>query len=285
MQPARPFDPETVCKMMDESLVTKRGIIFNIMNNQAHGTAQYVKGLRIDLDDPRYLCKYIERNYTILKAAAAALVHEFFLKHRVNLGIAGPITVHEYSASFTMSSLSPYGKSVLSNGEEEGPMWFCAFPKLLAKTPLADLPDGTEDSAYIVNLRIHQVNHNLRIRPPGETQKRRAADYTVVQDHTINRKPYNSLAPKTGASAYPPPIKIPKPFNARSRADDQATAIAARALEASQAANKAASEVKRDLAGLYDSRVVYPTMPKSNNPGVIDNWPPPGGVPKFPDNL
>ena len=53
------FDPYIFASNCDASLVSKKGFIFNILNilnNQAHGTAQYVKMLRIDLDDPKYPC-------------------------------------------------------------------------------------------------------------------------------------------------------------------------------------------------------------------------------------
>jgi len=99
--------PEDLCgKFCDKSLYTKKGIIFNILNNQCHGTSQFVRALRIDLSDPAHLNKYLETNFLFLKKTAVLHVHEYYLTSRVNLGMSSDLTLDEYSPSFTFASLS-----------------------------------------------------------------------------------------------------------------------------------------------------------------------------------
>ena len=111
------FDPYQFAANCDSSIVTKKGFIFNILNNQALGTAQYVKGLRIDLNDPEYLCRYLYNNHSMLKANAAALAHQYLHFMTVNLGLNLDVTVDYYVASYTVSSLSKEGLAALPNGD------------------------------------------------------------------------------------------------------------------------------------------------------------------------
>ena len=48
--------------------------------------AQYVGAFRIDLEDPMYLCRYIDDNIKLLKMKALVMVQEHFMMCRVNLG-------------------------------------------------------------------------------------------------------------------------------------------------------------------------------------------------------
>lgn len=272
------FDPRIFGKFCDETLVTKRGIIFNILNNQCHGTAQFVRAIRISLEDPLYLPRYIENNLGVLKATAAVLVHEYFLQSRVNLGTVGPITVDEYAPSFTISSLSAAGREALPNGESEGPLWYALCPAMLKKTRLRMLPGGTSDDAYIVNFRLHQVNANIRIYP-NEQPKKRSDQFIIIQDPT--KKGYSSIAPRTTASVGPPPLKIQRPFNARSRATDDSLMMAREAKELSRDALQKSREAQRGLASLIQSEKVYPTLPERPRPIT---WPT-DGRPGLPDDF
>lgn len=175
------FDPYIFASNCDASLVSKKGFIFNILNNQAHGTAQYVKMLRIDLDDPKCPCQYLLINHSMLKACAATLVHQYFLQMRVNLGINGPVTVDDYAASYTIASISEEGKAALPNGEIEGPIQFCVLDNLLQKTKFRKLPDGTWDESLIINFRIHQVSHNVRIPAAREKKSRSPTPPSTTQ--------------------------------------------------------------------------------------------------------
>ena len=260
------FDPYKFAANCDSSIVTKKGFIFNILNNQAHGTAQYVKGLRIDLNDPEYLCRYLYNNHSMLKANAAALAHQYFLFMRVNLGLNPDVTVDDYAASYTVSSLSEEGLAALPNGEKEGPLFFCFLPNLLKPTKYRRLADGTWDEALMINFRIHQVNHNLRIRPAGD--KKRPVEYTTIMD-PASKKPYNSIAPRTGATIGPPPIKIPKVKNPE---PEKATTEVVRKLE------ERIKKMEREAAAHAQCANTYPTLPDPAS------WPPEDSIPKLPDS-
>ena len=264
------FDPYIFASNCDASLVTKKGFIFNILNNQAHGTAQYVKMLRIDLDDPKYLCRYLLNNHSMLKACAAALVHQYFLQMRVNLGINGPITVDDYAASYTIASLSDEGRAALPNGEVEGPIQFCVLDNLLQKTRFRKLPDGTWDESLVINFRIHQVNHNVRIPPAGE--KKKPVTYTTVYD-PASKKPYNSLAPRTTATTGPPPIKIPKVVKGRAPEPEKVLAEDFRKLE------DRLKKMEREAASHNQCVATYPQLPE---PAA---WPPEEGHVGLPDSF
>ena len=171
--------------------------------------AQYVGAFRIDLEDPMYLCRYIDDNIKLLKMKALVMVQEHFMMRRVNLGLKDPVTIDEYGASFTLSSISDEGREVLPNGEKEAPLSFCFLPNLLKKTRLGTFPDGTHDETYFVNFRLHQVHPSLRIHPPGETNKRKATERRTSTNDSNWNPPRSSTATSNG----PPPIKISKPFD------------------------------------------------------------------------
>ena len=271
-------------KFCDESLYTKKGIIFNILNNQCHGTSQYVRALRIDLDDPTQLNRYLETNLPFLKQTATLHTHDYFLLSRVCLGMAQDLTVDEYSPSFTFASLSDEGKDILPNGEEEGPIWFSMFPSLLQKTKLRTLPDGSIDEAYIVNFRVHQVNTNIRIRnpdtmsqPSGKGSRRNNRFVTVVDPSS--KKTGNSTGPRTGATIVPPPIKISKPFGpSGSHGVQEAYTLAVAAQELSRSALHQSKEAQREIASLRSDKI-YPSLPETPAP----RWPTSDVIPPLPD--
>ena len=175
--------------------------------------AQYVGAFRIDLEDPMYLCRYIDDNIKLLKMKALVMVQEHFMMCRVNLGLKDPVTIDEYGASFTLSSISDEGREVLPNGENEAPLSFCFLPNLLKKTRLGTFPDGTHDETYFVNFRLHQVHPNLRIQPLGETNKRKSSERRT----STNDSKWNPPRSSTATSIGPPPIKIPTHFDPWSR--------------------------------------------------------------------
>jgi len=271
-------------RFCDESLYTKKGIVFNILNNQCHGTSQYVRALRINLDDPTQLNRYLEANLSFLKTTATLLVHDYFLLSRVNLGTSPDLTVDEYSPSFTFASLSEEGKSILPNGEQEGPLWYSMYPRLLKKVKLRLLPDGSYDEAYVVNFRLHQVNANIRIRQQGIARPqpgkilRKTGQYITMVD-PASKKSGNFLGPRTGATIPPPPLKIAKPYGKpRSREVDEALSLAQEAQEISRDALHYSQEARRELASLKTDKV-YPDLPETPAP----RWPTNDVIPPLPD--
>ena len=267
-------------RFCDESLYTKKGMIFNIMNNQCHGTSQYVKALRINLSDPTELDAYLAANLQLLKTTAALLVYDYFLLSRVNLGQMDDLTTDEYSPSFTFASLSEEGRSILPNGEEEGPLWFGMFPHLLKKTRLRLLPDGRPDEAYVINFRLHQVNPNIRIRPPtgdGYRGPRRGNQYTLSAD-APGKKGGNFMGPRTGATITPPPVKVSRPYNQNRPSEAQeALAMAQEAHQRSLSALHYSQEAQREVASLKTDKS-YPLLPDTPAP----RWP--DSTPSLPDS-
>lgn len=269
-------------KFCDESLYTKKGIIFNFLNNQCHGTSQYVRALRISLEDPTHLDRYLAANLQSLKTTAAFLVHDYFLLSRVNFGQSEDLTIDEYSPSFTFATLSEEGRSLLPNGEEEGPIWFSMFPNLLKKTKLRTLPDGSPDEAYVINFRLHQVNPNIRIRTQLADDiapikgPRKGGQYTTIVDPS-SKKSGNFIGPRTGATITPPPIKVSKPYNqARSRESQEALAIAQEARDRSLNALHYSQEAHREVASLKTEKN-FPILPDLPAPKWSDQ------VPTLPD--
>jgi hypothetical protein len=283
---AQPKAEDLCGKFCDKSLYTKKGIIFNILNNQCHGTSQFVRALRIELSDPVHLNKYLETNFAFLKKTAVLHVHDYYSTSRVNLGMATDLTLDEYSPSFTFASLSDEGKSMLPNGEQEGPLWYGLFPQLLKKVELRTLPDGSIDSAYVVNFRIHQVNPNIRIRnpevvtaaaAPTSAPRRNGRFLTLIDPST--KKGGNYLGPRTGATIAPPPIKISKPIGKSGSEVIEALSVAISAQEMSRSALQRSQEVQREMASLKTDRI-YPDLPEPQAP----NWPQGSVIPPLPDN-
>lgn len=276
---------ELANKFCDESLYTKKGIIFNILNNQCHGTSQFVKALRTNVENPASLGQYLETNMASLKATAALLVHEYFLSSRVNIGLSPDLTVDDYAPSFTMASLSEEGRSILPNGEQEGPIWYSLFPNLIKKTKFRFRPDGSIDEAYVVNFRLHQVNPNIRIRPPGNARPqpgkatRKGNQYVTLIDPAA-RKTGNFLGPRTGATILPPPLTINRTVGkGRSKDVDEALSMAQEAQEISRDALQLSQEARRELASLKSDKI-YPDLPETPAP----KWSHTGAAIALPDD-
>lgn len=268
-----------ICRFIDVTLATHQGVIFNVLNNQAHGTAQYVHAIRTNLKDIRFVPKYIDLHYDTLKAAAVGLVHEHFHQSRINLGAPSvAVTVDDYSMSFTIRGVSEAGEKLLPHGEVEAPLWYCKYPSLLQKVEIGTLPNGEPDETYVVNLRIYQVNFNLRIRSPTEPNQKRIEDVITIPDPGAKR-PFNSTAPRLGSTLTPGSIKVP-----RRREENRPTMQAKIDAQINQGISQGIAEVKKELAREVASmREHYPPAPEPVQ--KMDSWPPPFNRPRLPDSL
>ena len=263
------FNAGAQSRFIDKSFTEKRGIIINVLNNQVHGSSQFAGVLRIGLQDPFYFPRYWADHGNILKTHAWAMVNKHFEDCNFNLGFGDDglsVSMDDYSATITVSpmSLSAQGREdQVANGDAEGPFWFLLCPPLLKPTLIRILPDGTEDRAIILNLRLHQVVPQFRKScKPGSKRKQ------AHEDEPSRKQP----------PGYTP---ANRPSN-RSKLTGPSPAKLARQVEQVESqvrnTNRQVQEFRRDVAGLHQSIKVYPA--NEREPIV---WPPPNKLPPLPD--
>jgi hypothetical protein len=220
-------EKEVVCKFVDMTVYHNKGVLLQFINMNATGATTLIGGTRIHVRDIRKLPSFLDRHTAIVREYAVTQLHQHLLDTHCATGVTESLSFEDYSLSFSVASLSELGRKTIPMNRNEGPLLYCLCEHLVEPVPLFTNPDGTLNTAYIVNVYIHLLSASQRRgavlkrhlqeeqarkeraanptkkpatgrNPPGNPQKRAATDATLDK-----REVYPDLPKSSGISPWP----------------------------------------------------------------------------------
>jgi hypothetical protein len=155
-------EKDVLCKFVDMTVYHKKGVLLQFINMNSTGATTLIGGIRINVRDIRKLPSFLDRYTSNVREHAVSRLTQHMLDTHCATGVAESLCCEDYSLSFSVASLSEAGRKLVPMQRNEGPLLYCLCEHLVEPVPLFTNPDGTPNSAYVVNVYIHLLPASQR---------------------------------------------------------------------------------------------------------------------------
>ena len=257
-EPEEDYPPEkTQSPYVNKSFFKKSGCLIRIFNQDIPGVPEEIGVMRLEVGKPANIPAVLYKEKGKLKSWAIGQLKGALKESGHNCIEDSRLTPEEFTARFSVTSLSDYGRKVL--GTKEPGLWALHAPTLIEPVVACRYEDGSEDSFILLRMYVNLVRPEFRTRkPPGGWIP------ATVSDSEIEKR----KVPAAGRQTHRPTDKRPRPSY-----EEQQEAMSKLAVTSAVAVLKEANVL-----------ATYPALPATKNPAGMVTWPE-NDVPKISKKL
>jgi len=240
------------CPYVNKSFHKKSGCLIRIFNQDIPGVPEEIGVMRLEVAKPANIPAVLYREKGKLKSWAIGQIKGAMKESGHNSIEDHRLTVEEFTARFSVTSLSAYGRTVL--GDKEPGLWVLHAPLLIEPVVACRYEDGSEDKFILLRMYVNLVKPEKRIRQPPEGWVPKA----TVSDTEVEKRKYPQGARRDNRFASE---KRPRPN------DEQHISL--------KQHNEMMSKLAQDSARLAVENAItsYPAMPATKNQAGMVTWP------------
>jgi len=230
------------------------GAIIRVYNCDVPGSPTEVGIIRLRASNIQYVPVVLARERQRIKNWALQHVHGSLKEACHNIGMDPRLTSEEWSMRYTVTTLSPYGRRML--GEGEPGLWVLHCPEYLEEAIFARYSDGSDDRAHHLNLYINLVKPEHRIR--------KVEGGWIKEEETDEKRP---RAPPGRSYSRGYNRTFDNRFRGRPYMDDEEYF--------EKTAERVAAKLSKSSAPDTTDAAAFPNIPPSKNPGAVQAmvWP------------
>ena len=230
---------EYCCEYFEQEMITRKGAIFQYINQNSLGASTMIGATRIGVQDPRKIPLYVQRYKSVIRQHAVATLQQHMADTQCSTGVLESLTVEDYSISFSWASISEEARNLNLHLKSEMPLTYAGFENWVV--PKYPCKDGV--GVYVVNVHIQlqeptkRKNAVLKKNRDDEIAKAEAAKKPRIYGHNklpsqefiqstiantafqtanecMKRSAPSSGSPPPDQSQYPPmPVGSPPEWN------------------------------------------------------------------------
>jgi hypothetical protein len=240
------------CPYVNKSFHKKSGCLIRIFNQDIPGVPEEIGVMRLEVAKPANIPAVLYKEKGKLKSWAIGQIKGAMKESGHNSIEDHRLTVEEFTARFSVTSLSAYGRTVL--GDKEPGLWVLHAPLLIEPVVACRYEDGSEDKFILLRMYVNLVKPEKRIRQPPEGWVPKA----TVSDTEVEKRKYPQGARRDNRFASE---KRPRPN------DEQHISL--------KQHNEMMSKLAQDSARLAVENAItsYPALPATKNQAGMVTWP------------